>query len=111
MVQKRVLTCVNFKIYQVIIDNHNTDPLRSHIQIHKPTQERDLLNTFQIPTTTFVRFMLSVEDSYRENPYHNSFHAADVTQVWPKNGIEAIMCMRKCPFSFLPVDSRPAQFA
>ena len=25
--------------------------------------------------------MLSVEDSYRENPYHNSFHAADVTQV------------------------------
>ena len=24
--------------------------------------------------------MLSVEDSYRENPYHNSFHAADVTQ-------------------------------
>ena len=26
--------------------------------------------------------MLSVEDSYRENPYHNSFHAADVTQVW-----------------------------
>lgn len=27
--------------------------------------------------------MLSVEDSYRENPYHNSFHAADVTQVSP----------------------------
>ena len=27
--------------------------------------------------------MLSVEDSYRENPYHNSFHAADVTQVYP----------------------------
>ena len=75
-----------------------TDPLRSHIEIHKPTQERDLLNTFQIPTTTFVRFMLSVEDSYRENPYHNSFHAADVTQVWPKNGIEAIMLMRMCPF-------------
>ena len=54
----------------------------------KPTQERDLLNTFQIPTTTFVRFMLSVEDSYRENPYHNSFHAADVTQVLPKKALK-----------------------
>ena len=34
--------------------------------------------------------MLSVEDSYRENPYHNSFHAADVTQVLPEMALKQL---------------------
>ena len=84
IVQKRVLTCVNFKIYQVpmttVTPMMNCTKYHPFVRATRSFQERDLLDTFQIPTSTFVRFMLSVEDSYRENPYHNSFHAADVTQ-------------------------------
>nr|XP_045616357.1 cAMP-specific 3',5'-cyclic phosphodiesterase-like isoform X3 [Procambarus clarkii] len=43
--------------------------------------ERDLLKTFKIPPKTFVAFMMTLEDHYlKEVPYHNSLHAADVTQ-------------------------------
>lgn len=44
-------------------------------------QERDLMKTFNIPPTTLITYLMHVEDHYhRENPYHNSQHAADVTQ-------------------------------
>ncbi|GLG93825.1 Calcium/calmodulin-dependent 3',5'-cyclic nucleotide phosphodiesterase 1 [Gryllus bimaculatus] len=44
-------------------------------------QNRDLLKTFMIPTKTFVTFMMTLEDHYvKDNPFHNSMHAADVTQ-------------------------------
>ncbi|KAG8224672.1 hypothetical protein J437_LFUL005114 [Ladona fulva] len=44
-------------------------------------QERDLLQTFMIPAKTFVNFMMTLEDHYlKDIPYHNSLHAADVTQ-------------------------------
>jgi len=44
-------------------------------------QERDLQKTFKIPTKVLVNFLLTLEDNYvREVPYHNSVHAADVTQ-------------------------------
>nr|XP_053631266.1 cAMP-specific 3',5'-cyclic phosphodiesterase-like [Cherax quadricarinatus] len=43
--------------------------------------ERDLLKTFKIPPKTFVAFMMTLEDHYlKDVPYHNSLHAADVTQ-------------------------------
>ncbi|XP_034240937.1 cAMP-specific 3',5'-cyclic phosphodiesterase, isoforms N/G isoform X2 [Thrips palmi] len=42
---------------------------------------RDLLKTFSIPPKTFVTFMMTLEDHYvKDNPFHNSTHAADVTQ-------------------------------
>lgn len=45
------------------------------------TQERDLLKTFNIPPKTFITFMMTLEDHYlKDVPYHNSLHAADVTQ-------------------------------
>lgn len=46
-----------------------------------PSQERDLLKTFKIPPKTFITFMMTLEEHYlRDVPYHNSLHAADVTQ-------------------------------
>lgn len=34
-----------------------------------------------IPVKTFVTFMMTLEDHYvKDNPFHNSLHAADVTQ-------------------------------
>lgn len=42
---------------------------------------RDLLKTLNIPPKTFITFMMTLEDHYvKENPFHNSLHAADVTQ-------------------------------
>ncbi|XP_066146046.1 3',5'-cyclic-AMP phosphodiesterase isoform X4 [Euwallacea fornicatus] len=42
---------------------------------------RDLLKTMLIPPKTFITYMMTVEDHYvKENPFHNSLHAADVTQ-------------------------------
>lgn len=44
-------------------------------------QSRDLMKTFQIPSQTFIRLMLTLEDHYHPDvPYHNSIHAADVAQ-------------------------------
>ncbi|XP_060943857.1 cAMP-specific 3',5'-cyclic phosphodiesterase 4C-like, partial [Limanda limanda] len=44
-------------------------------------QERELLKTFRIPLDTFVTYVMTLEDHYHGNvPYHNSLHAADVTQ-------------------------------
>ncbi|KAL1116753.1 hypothetical protein AAG570_005225 [Ranatra chinensis] len=44
-------------------------------------QNRDLLKTFMIPAKTLVTFMLTLEEHYvKDNPFHNSTHAADVTQ-------------------------------
>ena len=39
------------------------------------------MKTFQIPSQTFIRLMLTLEDHYHiDVPYHNSIHAADVAQ-------------------------------
>uniref|UniRef100_A0A8C5I3H8 Phosphodiesterase n=1 Tax=Gouania willdenowi TaxID=441366 RepID=A0A8C5I3H8_GOUWI len=44
-------------------------------------QERELLKTFRIPVDTFITFVMTLEDHYHgNNAYHNSLHAADVTQ-------------------------------
>ena len=46
-----------------------------------PFQERDLFKTFQIADSTFIAFLMTLEDHYHvEVPYHNNKHAADVTQ-------------------------------
>uniref|UniRef100_A0A1L8DLH8 Phosphodiesterase n=2 Tax=Nyssomyia neivai TaxID=330878 RepID=A0A1L8DLH8_9DIPT len=42
---------------------------------------RDLLSSLMIPPKTFIAFMATLEDHYvKDNPFHNSLHAADVTQ-------------------------------
>lgn len=42
---------------------------------------RELLKALMIPPKTFVNYMMTLEDHYvKDNPFHNSLHAADVTQ-------------------------------
>merc|ERR1719502_2273851 len=41
----------------------------------------DFLETHQIPTHTFFRFVLTVAQSYRDIPYHNFRHAFNTTQT------------------------------
>ncbi|XP_037287760.2 phosphodiesterase dunce isoform X3 [Rhipicephalus microplus] len=43
-------------------------------------KERDLLKTFDISSKKFLTFLMTLEDHYLKVPYHNSSHAADVTQ-------------------------------
>jgi hypothetical protein len=38
------------------------------------------LEEFEIHPGTMVNFLRAVQDEYQDNPYHNSIHAADVTQ-------------------------------
>ncbi|XP_031350743.1 cAMP-specific 3',5'-cyclic phosphodiesterase isoform X3 [Photinus pyralis] len=42
---------------------------------------RELLKHLNIPQKTFITFMMTLEDHYvKDNPFHNSLHAADVAQ-------------------------------
>lgn len=43
-------------------------------------QKRGLLKTFEIPPGILLNFLLHLEHHYRDNPYHNQIHAADVAQ-------------------------------
>merc|ERR1711936_219494 len=57
--EKKTLTCITYTIFQ----------------------ERDLIKTFKIPGKVFLNFLRTLEDHYLQDvPYHNSVHAADVTQ-------------------------------
>merc|ERR1719237_185839 len=59
LTDKKTLTCVTYTIFQ----------------------ERDLIKTFKIPGKVFLNFLRTLEDHYLQDvPYHNSVHAADVTQ-------------------------------
>ncbi|XP_076839199.1 3',5'-cyclic-AMP phosphodiesterase 4C-like isoform X2 [Brachyhypopomus gauderio] len=68
----------NFNIFRVA-DLSSNQPLSCII--YSIFQERDLLKTFRIPVDTFVSYIMTLEDHYHSNvAYHNSLHAADVTQ-------------------------------
>lgn len=41
----------------------------------------DLLNHFDIKTEVLERFLVAVKQNYNANPYHNWYHAFDVTQA------------------------------
>lgn len=43
-------------------------------------RERELLKRFEIPAATLVTYLLHLEHHYKDNPYHNAIHGADVTQ-------------------------------
>lgn len=43
-------------------------------------KERDMLSKFQLSASTLLTYLSRVEDHYRNVPYHNHVHAADVTQ-------------------------------
>lgn len=87
----RPLSCIMFAIFQVRDElSPAVNYTVSHIAWLKVAydrcglpvlQERDLLKTFRIPVDTFVTYVMTLEDHYHANvAYHNSLHAADVTQ-------------------------------
>ncbi|XP_077574726.1 3',5'-cyclic-AMP phosphodiesterase 4C-like [Stigmatopora nigra] len=68
----------SFNIFQVA-EFSNNRPLSCIM--YTIFQERELLKTFRIPVDTFVTYVMTLEDHYHGNvAYHNSLHAADVTQ-------------------------------
>ncbi|XP_067354810.1 3',5'-cyclic-AMP phosphodiesterase 4C-like isoform X2 [Channa argus] len=68
----------SFNIFRVA-DFSNNRPLSCIM--YTIFQERELLKTFRIPVDTFVTYVMTLEDHYHGNvAYHNSLHAADVTQ-------------------------------
>nr|XP_061778803.1 cAMP-specific 3',5'-cyclic phosphodiesterase 4C-like isoform X2 [Nerophis lumbriciformis] len=68
----------SFNIFQ-IAELSNNRPLSCIM--YSIFQERELLKTFRIPIDTFVTYVMTLEDHYHGNvAYHNSLHAADVTQ-------------------------------
>lgn len=83
----RPLTAVAFQVFQVCtIQQKFQAQQRWHAaqtnwNFPFILQNRDLLKTFLIPPKTFITFMMTLEDHYvKDNPFHNSLHAADVTQ-------------------------------
>uniref|UniRef100_A0A3Q3LW03 Phosphodiesterase n=1 Tax=Labrus bergylta TaxID=56723 RepID=A0A3Q3LW03_9LABR len=68
----------SFNIFRVA-DFSNNRPLSCIM--YAIFQERELLKTFRIPVDTFFTYVMTLEDHYHGNvAYHNSLHAADVTQ-------------------------------
>lgn len=49
-----------------------------------------LLETLQVDRNRFLTFLRSVESGYKENPYHNAAHAADVVSM-------VYYLLRACP--------------
>lgn len=43
-------------------------------------RERNLIRQFEIPPGVLVNYLLHLEHHYKDNPYHNQIHAADVAQ-------------------------------
>ena len=69
--------------------------------------ERNLLSTFKIPRKTCLLFLKSLESSYvKDVPYHNSKHAADVTQT-----THVLLNMDALEDVFTPLEILAALFA
>jgi len=57
--------------------------------------QHDLINKFKIPQEKLRRWLEKMNEGYRNNPYHNAIHAADVSQTLnfflTKGGLEGKM--------------------
>ena len=98
------------------MDNWGMDIFRlDEITDHQPLTaivyriflDRNLLEDFKIPKKTCVMFLTALEASYlREVPYHNSKHAADVTQT-----TQVLLKMNTLEDVFTPLEILSALFA
>uniref|UniRef100_H2Y9V7 Phosphodiesterase n=1 Tax=Ciona savignyi TaxID=51511 RepID=H2Y9V7_CIOSA len=61
-----------------IADISNNRPLTS--VMYTICKKRDMFVKFKLSPVKFLTYMMTLEDHYREVPYHNSLHAADVVQ-------------------------------
>ncbi|NWI31202.1 PDE4C phosphodiesterase, partial [Sula dactylatra] len=63
------------------LDQLETLQTRHSVSEMASNKERDLMKTFRIPVSTFITYMLTLEDHYHADvAYHNNIHAADVAQ-------------------------------
>lgn len=109
---KGITNYVIYLLFIFFIQFFNTAPLI--IPPFSYAQERDLLKTFNIPPKTFITFMMTLEDHYlKDVPYHNSLHAADVTQsthvLLNSPALEVSMCPIKGSFCLYRHYSCPAE--
>merc|ERR1719282_1979276 len=66
-----------------------------------------MLKTFKIPGKIFLNFLRTLEDHYLQDvPYHNSVHAADVTQ-----STHVLLCTPALENVFTPLEIMAAVFA
>lgn len=69
------LFCYLWKLSEISKKNKSIKILFWHFQ------EREILNTLMVPAKVFLALISTIEDHYvKDNPFHNSMHAADVTQ-------------------------------
>ena len=84
--EPQIAWCRNVKqvgaAFEMRLSGHPIWPFgSSRVDSWLAMQERGLMNAFKIPDKTLVSFLMTLEDHYgKEVPYHNHFHAADVTQ-------------------------------
>jgi cAMP-specific phosphodiesterase 4 len=43
-------------------------------------KDRGLIKHFEIPPSVLVTYLMNLEHHYKDNPYHNQIHGADVAQ-------------------------------
>ncbi|PRP87513.1 hypothetical protein PROFUN_00724 [Planoprotostelium fungivorum] len=55
--------------------------LHAVLLLTKIFQDLDLIDTFKIPTVTLHRFIYTIARRYRHVPFHNFYHAFNVTQT------------------------------
>ena len=69
--------------------------------------ERNLFTILKIPRKTCLVFLVALENSYRRaNPFHNSIHAADVTQT-----VHVLLSMNALDDALTPLEIISALFA
>ena len=93
------------------MDIFNLDEITNHqpltALVYNIFQERDLLVTFKIPRKTCIMFLVALESAYlKEVPYHNSKHAADVTQT-----TQVLLNMNALEDVFTPLEILSVLFA
>mmetsp|Transcript_33691 Transcript_33691/g.81672 ORF Transcript_33691/g.81672 Transcript_33691/m.81672 type:complete len:469 (-) Transcript_33691:139-1545(-) len=70
-----------------ILASPHSQPVLSSSQSHEQQQEQQdtdyctLLNQFGISSTKFLAYVRRIEQGYKDNPFHNHIHAADVLQT------------------------------
>ena len=79
----RPLTCVMYTICQVgffLVEVVFLVYFFLFNLINAFLQKRDMFNKFKLPKERFLTYVMTLEEHYKDVPYHNRIHAADVAQ-------------------------------
>ena len=67
-------------VYRIGFDVKAYDDIGRFRVLFLIAHEFELLETFKVPNEKWFRFLLEVSQTYKKVPYHNWYHAVDVTQ-------------------------------